>query len=50
MLIEAEPEYQEDIRRRMLMAAMGPEERKRYEVKLRSESQEPEMNPLSEAA
>jgi len=27
VLIEAEPEYQEDIRRRMLTAAMGPEER-----------------------
>lgn len=50
VLCEAEPEYQEDIRRRMSMAAMGPEERARYEIKMRSESQEPEMFPLSEAA
>jgi hypothetical protein len=50
VLIEAEPEYQEDIRRRMLMAAMGPDERKRYEIKLRDGNQQPEMYPLSEAA
>lgn len=45
-LIEAEPTYQDDIRRRMKLAAMGPEERARYDIGGR----EPEMYPLSEAA
>lgn len=51
VLIEREPQYQEDIRRRMLMAAMGPEERARYEIKLRIDNEELDDGPLfAEAA
>lgn len=34
ILIERESEYQDDIRRRMRMADMGPDERARYETKM----------------
>lgn len=46
ILIEREPEYQEDIRRRMKLAMSGPDERARESIKAKLKDVPPDHGPL----
>jgi site-specific DNA-methyltransferase (adenine-specific) len=46
VLIEREPEYQEDIRRRMRLCLAGPDERKRESIKAATKDEPDEYGPL----
>jgi site-specific DNA-methyltransferase (adenine-specific) len=50
ILIEREPEYQADIRRRMALVLAGPDERKRESIKAKLKDKPADLGPLFEGA